>query len=183
MLLFCPRCGAQHIDAPETKLDDQDDRVPVTTWTNPPHRSHLCHACGTIWRPSDVPTNGVAALQTRGKADTWDGKSEPRSAATESDLSALLPGTYYMDPPDGGDVSLLEQLRRMAADAARYRSVAAFNDEARELLYGNLDTIQSAIALADATGNSSQARGLEAVEYQIRRLFAAHAQGGDHANG
>ncbi|KVV12360.1 hypothetical protein WK77_05970 [Burkholderia ubonensis] len=71
MLLFCPRCGTQHIDAPETKPDDQDDRVPVTTWTNPPHRSHLCHACGIVWRPADVATVGVAAIETRGKADTW----------------------------------------------------------------------------------------------------------------
>ncbi|KVP59308.1 hypothetical protein WJ91_12590 [Burkholderia ubonensis] len=73
MLLFCPRCGTQHIDAPETKPDDLDDRVPVTTWTKPPHRSHLCHACGIIWRPADVATVGVAAIETHGKADTWTG--------------------------------------------------------------------------------------------------------------
>lgn len=36
-------------------------------------------------------------------------------------LAALLPGVHYMDPPDGGDVPLDEQMRRMAADAARYR--------------------------------------------------------------
>lgn len=42
-------------------------------------------------------------------------------AVYESALSSLLPGTYYMDPPDGGDVTLLEQMRRMAQDAARYR--------------------------------------------------------------
>src|SRR5574340_600312 len=23
-------------------------------WDNPPHRSHLCHGCGHIWRPADV---------------------------------------------------------------------------------------------------------------------------------
>ncbi len=39
----------------------------------------------------------------------------------DEDLVRLLPGMYYMDPPDGGDVSLLEQLQRMAEDAARYR--------------------------------------------------------------
>lgn len=37
------------------------------------------------------------------------------------ELFALLPGPYYMDPPDGGDVPLVEQLRRMSVDAARYR--------------------------------------------------------------
>lgn len=37
------------------------------------------------------------------------------------DLLALLPGIYYMDPPDGGSVTVLEQLQRMAKDAERYR--------------------------------------------------------------
>ncbi len=41
--------------------------------------------------------------------------------ALERDMSNALPGHYYMDPPDGGDVPVLEQLRRMATDAARYR--------------------------------------------------------------
>ncbi|WAG76990.1 hypothetical protein LMK08_16575 [Metapseudomonas furukawaii] len=35
--------------------------------------------------------------------------------------AAVLTGSYYMDPPDGGDVSIPEQLRRMAKDAERYR--------------------------------------------------------------
>ncbi|MCH0737902.1 hypothetical protein [Pseudomonas aeruginosa] len=35
--------------------------------------------------------------------------------------ASALPGTYYMDPPDGGNVSIPEQIRRMAKDAARYR--------------------------------------------------------------
>ena len=38
-----------------------------------------------------------------------------------SKFAALLPGPYYMDPPDGGDVTILEQLKRIAEDAARYR--------------------------------------------------------------
>jgi len=40
-------------------------------------------------------------------------------------VAALLPGPYYMDPPDGGSVTVIEQLRRMAADAARYRWLRA----------------------------------------------------------
>jgi hypothetical protein len=35
--------------------------------------------------------------------------------------AAALPDSLYMDPPDGGDVPVSEQLRRMAQDAARYR--------------------------------------------------------------
>ena len=61
MLLWCPACGQQHVDAPDPSGD----------WTNPPHRSHLCSGCGTVWRPADVPTNGVEAISSRGKADTW----------------------------------------------------------------------------------------------------------------
>lgn len=63
MILHCPACGTQHVDAPE----------PASGWTNPPHTSHLCHnpACRTVWRPADVPTVGVAALETRGARDTW----------------------------------------------------------------------------------------------------------------
>lgn len=37
------------------------------------------------------------------------------------DSASVLPGVYYMDPPDGGDVPIIEQLRRMSEDARRYR--------------------------------------------------------------
>lgn len=57
MILFCPACGVQHIDKPEGD------------WTNPPHRSHLCHYCGHIWRPADVATTGVKDIATRGEHD------------------------------------------------------------------------------------------------------------------
>ncbi len=57
MVLYCPSCGAQHIDEPNGQ------------WTNPPHRSHQCQDCGYIWRPADVPTNGVRATLTKGEAD------------------------------------------------------------------------------------------------------------------
>ncbi len=44
-----------------------------------------------------------------------------RLRAERDALAALLPGVYYMDPPDGGQVELIEQFRRMADDAARYQ--------------------------------------------------------------
>jgi hypothetical protein len=40
---------------------------------------------------------------------------------SDLDLQKLLPGAKYMDPPDGGSVTLIEQLQRMAKDAERYR--------------------------------------------------------------
>ncbi|MCF4166374.1 hypothetical protein L2U69_12025 [Zavarzinia compransoris] len=57
MILHCPFCHQQHIDAPSPG------------WNNPSHRSHLCSCCGTIWRPADVPTTGVFAIKTKGTAD------------------------------------------------------------------------------------------------------------------
>lgn len=59
-------------------------------------------------------TNMVAAVDAERK----------RAERAEADLAAvqeILPGVYYMDPPDGGDVALIEQMRRLAKDAERYR--------------------------------------------------------------
>ncbi|MDF0543311.1 hypothetical protein PX699_13215 [Sphingobium sp. H39-3-25] len=69
MLLFCPRCHTQHIDEP-------DERTPE--WDNPPHRSHLCHKCGCIWRPADIATNGVISITTVGKSDNWTAQQATR---------------------------------------------------------------------------------------------------------
>jgi hypothetical protein len=65
-----------------------------------------------------------------GCSNDWEmvGAVRTALAAKEDQISALLPGSYYMDPPDGGDVSVIEQLRRMARDAARYR-VAVENEK------------------------------------------------------
>ncbi len=48
MLLWCPLCGARHVDVGEfaTKL----------------HHTHACQKCGLAWRPALVPTVGVAFL-------------------------------------------------------------------------------------------------------------------------
>lgn len=68
MVLHCPACGLQHIDRDEGQhMTPHGD---ATVWRNPPHHSHLCHGCGHIWRPADVPTNGVAAVKTRGQNDS-----------------------------------------------------------------------------------------------------------------
>lgn len=79
MILHCPRCGNQHIDR-----DDGQHIHPhcsETVWRNPPHRSHLCRpedgGCGHIWRPADVPTTGVARIQTKGKADSAAPAAQP----------------------------------------------------------------------------------------------------------
>lgn len=55
MMLFCPRCRMQHIDAPHGE------------WTNPPHATHLCEGCGLLWRPSNENTTGVALIHFEAK--------------------------------------------------------------------------------------------------------------------
>jgi len=65
MLLYCPKCNTQHVDAP----------APDRGWENPPHRSHYCEAivdgvaCAHHWRPSDYYTTGVVKLDTVGMTD------------------------------------------------------------------------------------------------------------------
>ena len=59
MVLYCPECFEQHIDKPQ----------PEKGWDNPPHRSHECQVCEHVWRPADVPTNGVEAIKTKGQRD------------------------------------------------------------------------------------------------------------------
>jgi hypothetical protein len=52
--------------------------------------------------------------------DGWCANCE-RLQSEIAEVYALLPGYHYMDPPDGGDVSPLEQMRRMAEDAEKWR--------------------------------------------------------------
>src|SRR5262249_14310462 len=65
LLIYCPNCGQQHIDAPQ----------PEKGWDNPPHKSHACQFCKDaagnpfVWRIGDVYTNGVAEIQTKGQRD------------------------------------------------------------------------------------------------------------------
>lgn len=63
MVLFCPKCHIKHVDKAEE------------SWPNPPHKSHLCAACGCIWRSCDEYTVGVESTVTHGANDwpkTWE---------------------------------------------------------------------------------------------------------------
>ncbi|HGN1450902.1 ead/Ea22-like family protein [Pseudomonas aeruginosa] len=60
-----------------------------------------------------------------------------RLEAELSQCASALSGTYYMDPPDGGNVSIPEQIRRMAKDAARYRWLRDLPEDSPHEQIGN----------------------------------------------
>lgn len=68
MLLNCSKCGRQHVDQIEHSITP--GRMSLD-WSKHPHTSHLCHGCGFVWRPADVPTNGVDRVKTNGQQDDW----------------------------------------------------------------------------------------------------------------
>lgn len=91
MVLHCPKCGAQHVDAPEgtgTFYGTDENPVELMLWDNPPHKSHFCHACGYIWCPADVPTNGVLAINTKGKDDSPIALAEPQESVDARPVAA-----------------------------------------------------------------------------------------------
>lgn len=89
MVLFCPACGTQHIDAPDMQpcvagcmmakdygLAAMEGhhcsegcmymREGSPRWTNPPHKTHECQnpRCGHKWRPCATHfTNGVEDVE------------------------------------------------------------------------------------------------------------------------
>lgn len=68
------------------------------------------------------PARGWHPDQIEAAAEILRLRSELEAAKKDAaQVQALLPGSYYMDPPDGGSVTVLERLQRMAKDAGRYR--------------------------------------------------------------
>lgn len=60
-----------------------------------------------------------------------DAYAEGRKDQAE-EFAALLPETYYMDPPDGGSATVLEQFQRVAEDARKWREQQARIERAIE---------------------------------------------------
>ncbi|MCR4301608.1 MAG: hypothetical protein NUV51_08350 [Sulfuricaulis sp.] len=113
--------------------------------TETPHpllsATHYCKDCGALWRQCDdfsfnlraagcceACNNEHSATQL---VQLTEARAERDALATE--MQSLLPGYYYMDPPDGGDVSISEQLRRMGKDAERYRRLRNGSREPRAI--------------------------------------------------
>ena len=69
---------------------------------------------------SELATLRAENYNTQSLLAGAEAKCDALRAEVEA-LTALLPGSHYMDPPDGGDVPVVEQFRRMEKDAERYR--------------------------------------------------------------
>ena len=112
-ILKCTRCGRDgHLPADCKVPVLPDDRVLTTTPLLPTKHDHP-DVHQMIWTQTEL-----VWIQNR------DAQWMERITALEAEIAALydlLPGPYYMDLPDGGDTTLLEQFERMAADASRYR--------------------------------------------------------------
>lgn len=116
MLLFCPRCFEQHVDdaMPDVcelcglSLAEHPavGTVPsacfvFTAWLNPPHKSHRCNSCNHVWRPADVPTEGVQAINSKGERD---GSARPVAFANGKDfddaVEVAMANAYRPEQPE-----------------------------------------------------------------------------------
>lgn len=82
----------------------------------------------------DGPVEIMVAVTKRVPLDQWPALSarvDPEPCPECAAVSSAIGTVRYMDPPDGGDVSLAEQVRRMSA---RIDTLTAQLDRAREAL-------------------------------------------------
>lgn len=84
---------------------------------NTEQRADLCAALRS-YRQADA--EGVMVYASRQACEEAATALEWHRANLER-LIALIPSSCYMDPPDGGDVTVLEQFNRMAQDARSWR--------------------------------------------------------------
>lgn len=94
-----------------------------------------------------------------------------------TEAANVLPGATYMDPPDGGSVTVGEQLRRMSEDAARFRWLTEDHAhqetraKCRELL-GRLGVMSYASACADIDAAMEEADDLRRADNRAWLLGA-----------
>lgn len=108
VILFCPACWGQHVDNPD----------PSIGWDNPPHRSHLCHYCAAVWRPSDSPTNGVDKISTKGTRDNWT-PCDTRADVAAAETANVWQKATGIAQANGANETHLSILRLYAVKAAR----------------------------------------------------------------
>jgi len=144
MILYCPSCGVQHVDKPEGQFypgHTAEESAAVNKdhglWDNPPHRSHLCHSCGCIWRPADVPTNGVESIKTEGKADTWPAQAAQREPISAQAQALGMPFCCGKDERQADEIAKLRNVVQAAMIAGSPEVFESWNyhfpDDRREV--------------------------------------------------
>ncbi|HEJ3436092.1 TPA: ead/Ea22-like family protein [Pseudomonas aeruginosa] len=95
---------------------------PTLEFTNGAAQQQIAMACWQSWMHEEELRNNAEFIAANNPKTVLALLDEIDRLKAEIDQCAsTLPATYYMDPPDGGNVSIPEQIRRMAKDAARYR--------------------------------------------------------------
>lgn len=160
MILFCPRCGVQHIDAPSGE------------WTNPPHRSHLCHGCDHIWRPADVPTEGVAQIATQGQHDS---PRAPSGAPTVKDCLTVQSGVpsdeQFAAMARAYDEGIGISWARVETDPELYGAFVANRAVTMKRAFATL-AAPPAVALDNGIGREAIAQAIEAhVRFRMPSRF------------
>lgn len=81
MIIRCPSCGFHHVDAPTPdqckncgglqhlhNIEFEPEFIGACDnfepWLNEPHKKHRCGRCNLVFKPANVPTNGVIELFT-----------------------------------------------------------------------------------------------------------------------
>lgn len=109
-------------------------------------------------------SRSIAELEQVSAAGVKDAAGLTEPTVSQDQLCALLPGVYYMDPPDGGSVTILEQLQRMSADAARYRWLTACNSGSIGIVAWHRDEDKEMVlteAYADEAIDTAMAKGVQ----------------------
>lgn len=93
----------------------------------------------------------------------------------EQYVLSVLPSIYYMDPPDGGDVSVLEQLRRMADEAAKYRAMVKAPQPGASASSADAISDTAILHIADAVLPINKGPSHAQIIEVVRRCIAASA--------
>lgn len=111
------------------------------------------------------------------------GAAAVQAKQIEQYVLSVLPSVYYMDPPDGGSVSVLEQLRRMADDAAKYRA-AHSNPPAQTAITITRAMVKAAMPWLTGLHHMRNTDAKAHIEEAIKAALTAaqSASGADHAN-
>lgn len=92
-------------------------KLPFSPYIYARYKDEMTMEQHTFYTAEQMQEAYAAGCDTANDAKALEGKHRAELDA----CIAALPGPYYMDPPDGGSVSVDEQVARMAKDAARYR--------------------------------------------------------------